>query len=111
MAKSWSNGIMILDGAAQGFGVDTASGPTSSSSTGLVSSYIRVKSITVDASADAWVCVLSNQDGSVAWTAKGSATGDRGGTFDVGQLDFRGIVLTTATNLTRVILSTESIRS
>jgi len=108
MAKSWQNGTMILDSAAQGFGVDTASGPNSTSQIGLTNSWIRATSITVDPSAAAWVVVLSNQDGSTVWTQKGAAaTGD---TFKV-CLDFKGIVLTTATNITRVVLSTESIRS
>lgn len=108
MAKSWSNGIMILDAAAQGFGIDTASGPTSSSQIGLVSSYIRVKSITIHPSAASWAVTLSHQDGSVAWSNQGADA--RGDSYPI-MLDFRGVVLTTATNITSVVLSTESIRS
>ncbi len=115
MAKSWKNGAMILDAAGQGFSgrpvVDYTRNEDGSWVTNpaqsVTSTQTRVRSITVDPSAAAWVVVLSNQDGSVAWTQKGAAaTGD---TFKV-CIDFNGVVLTTATNITRVILETESVQ-
>ncbi len=100
MAKSWQNGQLILDSASQGFGVDTTSGSTS---------YIRAQSITVDPSAGAWVVVLSNQDGSVAWSNRGADA--RGDTYP-GPFIFKGVVASTLTNVTRVILNgTQSVRA
>jgi hypothetical protein len=101
MAKSAGNNQIIFDAAGQGFGIDTASGPTSSSQTGTINSYIRAEAITVHPSAATWAVTITNQDGSIAWTQQGADA--RGDTY-VGPFYFKGAVLTVANNTTRVIL-------
>ncbi len=66
----------------------------------------RVNSITIDPSAASWVVVLSHQSGKVAWSGEGNS---QQSFFVAGIFDFNGIVLTTATNVTRVTLAFDPI--
>lgn len=93
MAKTWNNNVFVLDAANQG-----------------TNSNIRVFSITVDASGAAWAVVLTNKDGSVNFSAKNSETNQTFAhfIFPTG-MQFQGLSLTTFTNCTRVILTTEAI--
>lgn len=66
----------------------------------------RVNSITIDPSG-AWAVVLTNQDGSVVWSGEGTATSSF---FTAGIWDFNGIVLKTATNITRITMTFDYIQ-
>jgi hypothetical protein len=115
MAKSWRNGVMTLDSASQGFNgrptVDYSTNADGSwvtnPATSVASLNQRITSITVDPSASSWVVVLSDQDGNVIWSEKGAAaTGD---TYIV-DIESHGVVATTLTNITRVILRADPIQ-
>lgn len=67
----------------------------------------RVNSITIDPGSSSWVVVLSNQNGKVVWSAEGTTANSF---FAAGLWDFNGIVLTTATNVTRVSLAFDYIQ-
>lgn len=115
MAKSFRNGLMTLDSAGQGFNGRTAETyATNADGTFVTNPAIgtqtlnqRITSITVDPSAAAWAVILTDQDNNVIWSQDGAAkTGD---TYKV-MIDTHGVVLNTATNITRVVLSVELIQ-
>lgn len=115
MAKSWRNGLMILDGQGQGFNGRSPETYACNADGSFVTSPAvavqnlnqRITSITVDASASSWVVVLSDQAGNVIFSQKGAAAS--GDTFAV-EIDTVGVVATTLTNVTRVILKAEPIQ-
>lgn len=115
MAKRWTNNVMVLDTQGNGFNgrasrdyTTNANGTwTTNPATQLASTQTKVNSITVDPSAGSWVVVLSDTAGNVVFTQKGAAA--TGGTFE-GLWFFDGVVATTLTNITRVVLSTESVQ-
>ena len=111
MAKSWVNGAIILTTQGDGFSgrtlpIDTSVNPdgtwVTNPATKRKSIQFRANSITVDPSAASWTITLNNQDGTPGFSTSGATA--TSATFP-GKFDFNGIVMSVATNVTRVILS------
>ena len=62
----------------------------------------RVNSITIDPSGTSWAVTLKNQNGSIVWSGSGNT---QTSFFVAGIWDFNGIVLSTATNVSRISLA------
>lgn len=115
MAVTWKNGNLVM--TAQGdavsgrpavnYGVNGDGSWTVNPATQVVNLQQRVTTINIHPSAASWVVVLTDQGGSVVWSTDGSTATS----YDFyGDLYFNGIVLQTATNITRVSMSVESIQ-
>lgn len=119
MAVTWKNGVLIM--TAQGDGVSGRKNPTplSYNADGTPVTPLAttvnwlnqmIDSITVVASADTWTVVLSDQGGSEIWRFTNTLSGNRGQTFYTDGLYTAGIVLTTASNITKVIMTTKTVQ-
>lgn len=95
MAVSWKDNVLRVTSANDG-----------------VDSAFKAFSISVRASADAWAIILKDKDGQMTKFEMGSSVvNDRGGHYAFPEgINFNGLTVNTATNITCVILTTKAIQ-